>query len=367
MNSTKSIPDDAVFNTSNVSDWTTSVVAPTCAHCGPHRLCAEGGGIGSEMPGAARGAKRRKLRVVEGDAAARAGDDEGESGNRANPLCALPLALQEHIASLLDHDSLFTSARVCKAWRGVVLSASPTPMRGMLKRIVEGNAHTLKHVDLNNSRLENKRPPEYDPHWMPMVADDTRVGNFEDYTREAVLADFDVDWMTSIGRKPPLELLVLARDRVRGDEDRNRDPASKKWSSRDVYRDLYRVSCYDCASLLERREDHDSWARVSEVEGITRTTAGALKVRLCKACQRGYAKSTPAQRLATGAAAKDFFLLRTADLQPLPCGIDTNPVDPGWAPMRVYRKTDATEAALTRWGDRASWEKERHKRLVGKV
>jgi hypothetical protein len=42
-------------------------------------------------------------------------------------------------------------------------------------------------------------------------------------------------------------------------------------------------------------------------------------------------------------------------------------VDPGWAPMRLYRKVDVTEAALARWGDRASWEKERHKRLVGKV
>ena len=90
-------------------------------------------------------------------------------------------------------------------------------------------------------------------------------------------------------------------------------------------------------------------------------------MRLCKACSQGYAKTTPAQRLATGAAAKDFFLLRAADLQPLPHGIDTNPVDPGWAPMRLYRKADVTEAALTRWGDRASWERERHKRLVGKL
>ena len=45
------------------------------------------------MPAAVRCAKRRKLQLVGGDAAARAGNDEGESGGRANLLCALPLAL----------------------------------------------------------------------------------------------------------------------------------------------------------------------------------------------------------------------------------------------------------------------------------
>jgi hypothetical protein len=110
------------------------------------------------MPRAARSAKRRKTRVEGGDAAARGGHDEGESGDGANLLCALPLALQEHIASLLDHDSLFTSARVCKAWRDVVSSASPTPMRGVLKRIVEGNAQLLKLIDRIN--FNDRAPPE---------------------------------------------------------------------------------------------------------------------------------------------------------------------------------------------------------------
>lgn len=335
-----------------------------------------GGGIGSEMPRAARGAKRRKTRVGGGDAAARGGHDEGESGDGANLLCALPLALQEHIASLLDHDSLFTSARVCKAWRDVVSSASPTPMRGVLKRIVEGNAQLLKLID--HYKFNDRDPP---PSWLADQPDrleilpdrrDTGVRFLEMYTEEARRHRDDPEWM-GIQMSVPFGLLELARDRARGAESRFPKTLADKWTSRDVYKHLYGRSCYDCASfchhLTRQVVTDDGYFDPSfgGVPSFMRETGGALKMRLCKACSGGYAKSTPAQRLATGAAAKDFFLLRPADLSPLPHGIDTNPVDPGWAPMRLYRKVDVTEAALARWGDRASWEKERHKRLVGKV
>ncbi len=335
-----------------------------------------GGGIGSEMPRAARGAKRRKTRVGGGDAAARGGHDEGESGDGANLLCALPLALQEHIASLLDHDSLFTSARVCKAWRDVVSSASPTPMRGVLKRIVEGNAQLLKLID--HYKFNDRDPP---PSWLADQPDrleilqdrrDTGVRFLEMYTEEARRHRDDPEWM-GIQTSVPFGLLELARDRARGAESRFPKTLADKWTSRDVYKHLYGRSCYDCASfchhLTRQVVTDDGYFDPSfgGVPSFMRETGGALKMRLCKACSGGYAKSTPAQRLATGAAAKDFFLLRPADLRPLPHGIDTNPVDPGWAPMRLYRKVDVTEAALARWGDRASWEKERHKRLVGKV
>ena len=335
-----------------------------------------GGGIGSEMPRAARGAKRRKTRVGGGDAAARGGHDEGESGDGANLLCALPLALQEHIASLLDHDSLFTSARVCKAWRDVVSSASPTPMRGVLKRIVEGNAQLLKLID--HYKFNDRDPP---PSWLADQPDrleilpdrrDTGVRFLEMYTEEARRHRDDPEWM-GIQMSVPFGLLELARDHARGAESRFPKTLADKWTSRDVYKHLYGRSCYDCASFchhLTRQVVTDDGYFDPSFGGVLsfmRETGGALKMRLCKACSGGYAKSTPAQRLATGAAAKDFFLLRPADLSPLPHGIDTNPVDPGWAPMRLYRKVDVTEAALARWGDRASWEKERHKRLVGKV
>jgi hypothetical protein len=328
------------------------------------------------MPRAARGAKRRKTRVEGGDAAARGGHDEGESGDGANLLCALPLALQEHIASLLDHDSLFTSARVCKAWRDVVSSASPTPMRGVLKRIVEGNAQLLKLID--HYKFNDRDPP---PSWLADQPDrleilqdrrDTGVRFLEMYTEEARRHRDDPEWM-GIQTSVPFGLLELARDRARGAESRFPKTLADKWTSRDVYKHLYGRSCYDCASfchhLTRQVVTDDGYFDPSfgGVPSFMRETGGALKMRLCKACSGGYAKSTPAQRLATGAAAKDFFLLRPADLSPLPHGIDTNPVDPGWAPMRLYRKVDVTEAALARWGDRASWEKERHKRLVGKV
>ena len=335
-----------------------------------------GGGIGSEMPRAARGAKRRKTRVGGGDAAARGGHDEGESGDGANLLCALPLALQEHIASLLYHDSLFTSARVCKAWLDVVSSASPTPMRGVLKRIVEGNAQLLKLID--HYKFNDRDPT---PSWLADQPDrleilpdrrDTGMRFLEMYTEEARRHRDDPEWM-GIQMSVPFGLLELARDRARGAESRFPKTLADKWTSRDVYKHLYGRSCYDCASFcnhLTRQVVTDDGYFDPSFGGVLsfmRETGGALKMRLCKACSGGYAKSTPAQRLATGAAAKDFFLLRPADLSPLPHGIDTNPVDPGWAPMRLYRKVDVTEAALARWGDRASWEKERHKRLVGKV
>ena len=328
------------------------------------------------MPRAARGAKRRKTRVEGGDAAARGGHDERESGDGANLLCALPPALQEHIASLLDHDSLFTSARVCKAWRDVVSSASPTPMRGVLKRIVEGNAQLLKLID--HYKFNDRDPP---PSWLADQPDrleilqdrrDTGVRFLEMYTEEARRHRDDPEWM-GIQTSVPFGLLELARDRARGAESRFPKTLADKWTSRDVYKHLYGRSCYDCASschhLTRQVVTDDGYFDPSfgGVPSFMRETGGALKMRLCKACSGGYAKSTPAQRLATGAAAKDFFLLRPADLRPLPHGIDTNPVDPGWAPMRLYRKVDVTEAALARWGDRASWEKERHKRLVGKV
>lgn len=337
-----------------------------------------GGGIGSEMPRAARGAKRRKTRVEGGDA----GHDEGESGDGANLLCALPLALQEHIASLLDHDSLFTSARVCKAWRDVVSSASPTPMRGVLKRVVEGNAQLLKlidHINFNDRPLPSSLADDPSFHSYLQNRRDTGVRFLEMYTEEARRHRDDPEWTEEewmvIQTSVPFELLELARDRARGAESRFPKTLADKWTSRDVYKHLYGRSCYDCASfchhltskLVPDDDGYFDFDLFGGVPSFMRETGGALKMRLCKACSGGYAKSTPAQRLATGAAAKDFFLLRPADLSPLPHGIDTNPVDPGWAPMRLYRKVDVTEAALARWGDRASWEKERHKRLVGKV
>lgn len=328
------------------------------------------------MPRAARGAKRRKTRVEGEDAAARGGHDERESGDGANLLCALPLALQEHIASLLDHDSLFTSARVCKAWRDVVSSASPTPMRGVLKRIVEGNAQLLKLIDRIKWNHEDPRWLADQPRRLEILQGrrDTGVRFLETYTEEARRHRDDPEWMVIQTFGPPFELLELARDRARGAESCFPQTLADKWTSRDVYKHLYGRSCYDCASFCHpltsqfvKDSDDFFFDQLGGVPSFMRETGGALKMRLCKACSGGYAKSTPAQRLATGAAAKDFFLLRPADLSPLPHGIDTNPVDPGWAPMRLYRKVDVTEAALARWGDRASWEKERHKRLVGKV
>ena len=105
-----------------------------------------------------------------------------------------------------------------------------------------------------------------------------------------------------------------------------------------LYKTLYEESCYDCREM-KRRDDvtrNATW----------RCTAGSLRVRLCKSCSELYAyKPRGRMRLVTFGRCKDDWCLRPKDLEGLPYGLDTNPENASWAPMKLYRRVDVLERA----------------------
>ena len=90
-----------------------------------------------------------------------------------------------------------------------------------------------------------------------------------------------------------------------------------------------------------------------------------LCVTLCRDCSRGYAgPPNPSRRLLTATDAKRSYCLRPADIEPLPHAIDTNPIEAGFAPMKLYRKVDVVAAASSRWKTREKLDAEIHERLI---
>lgn len=124
-----------------------------------------------------------------------------------------------------------------------------------------------------------------------------------------------------------------------------------------LYKTLYEESCYDCREM-KRRDDitrNATW----------RCTAGSLRVRLCKSCSELYAyKPRGRMRLVTFTRCKDDWCLRPKDLEGLPYGLDTNPENASWAPMKLYRRVDVVERALARWKSRARLEAELKRRAL---
>ena len=55
---------------------------------------------------------------------------------------------------------------------------------------------------------------------------------------------------------------------------------------------------------------------------------------------------------------------RPKDLEGLPYGLDTNPENASWAPMKLYRRVDVVERALARWKSRARLEAELKRRAL---
>ena len=306
------------------------------------------------MPPRKRVAKRKERPGDHGGSEVVAGDGDDRKSNHIH-LCSLAVVLQEHIASFLDHDGLFTSASVCKAWRSVVYGKGPTVMRGVLKRIIEANASIVQAEEgLCQLRIAREVGIPNKP-WM-----------FSPYFQ------WEVDPQDE--RDSPLYLLRAAWDLAdmkrglkierhdNGDVRKRETIHERYWSASNVYKRMYQNSCYDCGRLRAVAQKDC----LGEIKWPSmRHTGGALKVRLCSHCRAGYARSKPTQRLATGATAKDYYLLRQSDLAPLTYAIDTNPIDSSWVPMRLYRRSDLTQAALYRWGTREEWEAQLHKRRVG--
>ena len=153
-------------------------------------------------------------------------------------------------------------------------------------------------------------------------------------------------------RARELRLLLAAREMTN-----STTTTTTTSSPRQLYADVCAFACYDCR---EMRDALDPAPRAP------RTTAGTLRVRLCVTCSRGYSRWRPTgQRLVTATAAKERYGLRPADLARFQYGLDTNPVDPGFAPMKLYRRTDARAAAMARWGSGEALEAELRKRMLG--
>ncbi|RMZ55664.1 hypothetical protein APUTEX25_000247, partial [Auxenochlorella protothecoides] len=95
--------------------------------------------------------------------------------------------------------------------------------------------------------------------------------------------------------------------------------------------------------------DHQGLATVSRVckSWHEAATADAL---LCSACAGAYADPNPSQRLVTKTHAQYLYRMRPADLAALPHAVASNPINPAFLPMHLFRKADVEEAA---------WEKKR--------
>lgn len=101
---------------------------------------------------------------------------------------------------------------------------------------------------------------------------------------------------------------------------------------------LLPTGCHDCGVPTRRR-----------------TVATApLVLRLCHRCAAGYDHARAGQRLMPRASALFEWRLRPADLDGVPHAVDVNPIEPAFAPMRLYRRRDARAAAVARWGSPAA-------------
>lgn len=116
-----------------------------------------------------------------------------------------------------------------------------------------------------------------------------------------------------------------------------------------LYRERYGQACYECFG-----------------SPCGRTTLGfaPLQLRLCRACAEAYAAPQPAHRLLSKTEAKWRYCLRDGDLAELHHALDTNPINPAFAPMTLYRRLDVAAAAAARWGSLEGTAAEQRRRLA---
>lgn len=120
-------------------------------------------------------------------------------------------------------------------------------------------------------------------------------------------------------------------------------------SWRDAYRTAYQAGCYECGGATPRR------------------TMGfaPLAVRLCPPCWAACAEApTPGQRLIPKTQAKQRWCMTDGALAALPHAVDSNPINPGFAAMHLYRVKDVREAAVRAFGSVEAVGRERRRRLA---
>ena len=347
--------------------------------------------------------------------------------NQWEDIHVLPDECLEVIAAQLDHDTLFKCAEVCKTWRDLILRPGGggggggdtgrcndnfglTVWKGALMKIVHANADLLADLD----KAEAMSPGGGHPK--PLTAEQQEKAVKRREKLSALLAarmattprpTLDQEVFYSRSGLTPKSGSGQAEE-AGGGASSSQPPATQPptlgaseaspffpstsspprprpadasetaaaaaacsnapTTARDLltlYRKLHSEACYDCFELPGGGGESSSAFFYAPVDAPMRTTAGQLRLRLCEGCSRNYAETdTPSQRLVTFSDAKYLYCLRDADVAPLPYALDTNPVHPSFAPMRLYRKMDVMEAALGRWGTREALQKEKQRRLL---
>eukprot|EP00898_Chlorokybus_atmophyticus_P002575 jgi/Chlat1/3318/Chrsp22S03473 len=121
-------------------------------------------------------------------------------------------------------------------------------------------------------------------------------------------------------------------------------------SWRNCYARHFASSCFECGQMCART-----------------LTVGTLRVRLCLGCSESHAASTRQQRLITKADAASEYCLTHSCFSNLPYAVDLNPLNQGWAPMRLYRKCDVEVTAISKWGSLHAAQAERRRRILRRL
>lgn len=92
-----------------------------------------------------------------------------------------------------------------------------------------------------------------------------------------------------------------------------------------------------------------------------------LVVNICRNCFKQYPDGLgPYQRLLPEAQARNRYCLAKTDLQPLRYAVITNPVNPNWSPMHLYREREVRSLALVKWKSDDNIQCERHRRMTSR-
>ena len=299
------------------------------------------------------------------------GDDD--SGDEAAPSTStsnvglehLPAGVLDLILRRLDHDSLFQCAFVCKAWRDTLTKdlegVTSEVWRTRLAEYVDANIDKLCDLDKDAAR---KPGGSFVPN--PMSQEDWNSEGRRKVRRyyAPLLAARTMCQPPESGEEKhfmhvhsgltPVKVSSTENDDERSrenDENENEEDAGAApdggagavdyaaLNPLALYRVLHEETCFDCREMMSQSD--------VERNAVMRTTAGKLRVRLCRSCSEQYGgKPNRRMRLVTFSRCKEDWCLRPADLDGLPYGLDTNPENARWDPMRLYRKVDVVERAL---------------------